>query len=108
MIKPCRGYCLMEALEQEEVSSGGVYMPERAKDLPNRGRVLAVGEPKPIVIPNNNAGSEISNFLYADEVPCKKGDIVIYKRFVDNRVKKGGKEYLLVPFGDILAIDEED
>lgn len=100
MIKPSRGYCLIEPLEAEEVSAGGVYMPERAKDLPNRGKVLAVGEPP------------LEYFKYAQYLPAglpfREGDIVIYKKFVDNRVKKEGKEYLLVPFSDILGIDEEE
>ena len=42
MIKPARGYVLIEATETDEVSAGGVLLPERMKDMPQRGKVLAV------------------------------------------------------------------
>lgn len=94
MIRPTRGYCLIEPLDVEEKSAGGVYMPERAQDLPTRGKILAVGLPQ----------------LLQDGQMLKTefgiGDVVIYKKFVDNKVKREGKEYLLVPFADILAIEE--
>lgn len=98
-IKPTRGWALIEPLEVEEVSSGGVYMPDRVKERPPRGKVLAVGE-----IPIHQ--HPYPTPVHDDSPPCKVGDIVIFKRFVDNKVKEGDKEYLLVPFEDILAIVE--
>lgn len=105
-IRPARGYVLIQPLEADEVSAGGVYMPERAKDLPNRGKVLAVGEPifNPLYVTYT---TDYTGPRYTGDPPCKAGDIVYYKKFVDNKIKKEGKEYLLVPFQDILAIDEE-
>ena len=100
-IIPSRGYCLIEPLDKEEMSSGGVYVPERVKDLPQKGKVLAVGEVKTIYDPNRNI------IQYAVALPCEVGDTVIFKRFVDNRIKEDGKELLLVKFDDILAIYEE-
>ena len=96
MIKPARGFVLIQPLEADEVSAGGVYVPERAKDLPNRGKVVAIGK-EPLEWLESRApdtGWEI-----------RVGDIVYYKKFIDNKIKKEGKEYLIVPFSDILAID---
>ena len=97
-IRPARGYVLVEPLEVEEISSGGVVLPERAKELPQKGKVLVVGDEY----------IEISTGTYEGEYntglkPCKVGDIVIFKRFVDNRIKEEGKELLLVKFEDIIA-----
>ena len=100
-IRPTRGYCLIEPLESDEVSSGGVYMPERAKDLPNRGKVLAVGEP------SYDAIEKVGGPRAIEDVRQFENQIVIFKRFVDNRIKEEGKELLLVKFEDILGVYEK-
>ena len=94
-IRPARGYCLIEALEADEVSAGGVLLPERMKDMPQRGTILARGWLQ--MLPD---GTEIN--VYFDV-----GNKVIFKRFVDNRIKEEGKELLLVKFEDILGIIEK-
>ena len=101
MIKPTKGYCLIEPLEADEVSAGGVLLPERVKDMPQKGKVLAMGDDY----------NEVSTGTYGGKYntglkPCKVGDIVIFKRFVDNRIKEEGKELLLVRFEDILGVIE--
>ena len=71
--------------------------------MPQKGRVLAVGEvfisPHAVYTTDYTAtaGSTIAP-------PCKVGDTVIFKRFVDNKIKEDGKELLLVKFDEILAI----
>lgn len=106
MIKPARGYVLIEPLEADEVSTGGVFLPDRVKDMPQKGKVLAVGEYR-VGIPDD-VGIPIASLTEAQLLypPCKSGDIVIYKRFVDNRLKEEGKELLLVRFEDILGVYE--
>ena len=107
-IIPARGYVLIEALEADEVSSGGVILAERMKDMPRKGKVLAVGGS----IIHFEAGmrdnpEDITRPIVADDKgPCKVGDIVIFKRFVDNKIKEEGKELLLVKFEDILGVYE--
>ena len=103
-ITPSRGYCLIEPLEADEVSAGGVYMPERAKDMPNKGKVLAIGGPTFEMI-EYASKPQIDPYSLID---CKVGDTVIFKRFVDQRIKENGKELLFVPFQDIIGIYEED
>ena len=104
-IIPARGFVLIQPEEADEVSVGGVILPERVKDMPQKGKVLAVGEAfiSPYAVYTTDytakAGSAITP-------PCKVGDTVIFKRFVDNRIKEGGKELLLVKFEDILGVYE--
>ena len=93
-IKPTRGYVLLEPLEQEEVSSGGVALPERVKEQPAKSKVLAIGSNQ--YLPN---GDPI-------EFEGKVGDIVVHKRFIDNRIKEKGKEYLIARFEDVLGVYE--
>ena len=106
MIKPVRGYVLVEPIEAEEMTAAGVYLPDRVKDLPQKGKVLAMGIGVCECIPKEFRGI----FQHKDDCgelkvkDFKVGDTVIFKRFVDNRIKEEGKELLLVPFSDILAI----
>ena len=97
-IKPARGFVLISPLEAEEVSAGGVILPDRVKDMPQRGVILSIGE-----VP-------FEYFKYAEYIeaglPFRVGDTIIFKRFVDNRIKEEGKELLLAKFEDILGVYE--
>jgi co-chaperonin GroES (HSP10) len=92
MIKPLRGFCLIQPLEAEEQSEG-VYLPDSSKETQAKGKILAVG-----------SGSYLTGTDTCLPPEVMVGDIVFHKRFVDNHIKDGDKELLLVPFGDILAI----
>lgn len=100
MLKPARGFVLIEAEETEEVSAGGVVLPERMKDMPQKGKVLAVGGPQ-IILSGGTPNVVLHELEYT---PARIGDTVIFKRFVDNRIKEEGKELLLVKFEDILGV----
>ena len=99
MIRPTRGYCLIEVKKAEEVSAGGVILPDRVKDMPQRGKVLACGKPTLEIVKAGH--KDIFEYL-----GIHNGDTVIVKRFVDNRIKDDGKELLLVKFEDILGVYE--
>lgn len=110
MIKPLPNYVLIEPIEDEGKSIGGVYLPESAKDKPSKGKVVDVGflyersdgqvRPSKSFILNN-----YSDFLI-DNPPVKKGQIVIYKKWTNQEVQNEGKEYLLVRFDELLAVIE--
>ena len=87
---PMRGFCLIEPVAAEE-KIDNVYLPDRAKETQPKGVVLAIGKP----------GFLISGGEYIPEF--KVGDTVYHKRFVDNKIKDGTTELLLIPFTDILA-----
>ena len=92
-IVPLPGYVLIEPIEDEQKSAGGVYLPESAKDKPMKGKVIAVG-----------------NEMWLDgryhNCPVKIGDTCLYKKWTNQEVQHEGKEYLLVHFNELLAIIE--
>ena len=90
-IRPARGYVLIQPLEADEVSAGGVYMPERAKDLPTKGKVLAFGLPPLEMI--KVLGDSFN-------VGFKQGDTIIFKRVELPTVKDFEK---LARFGRAFA-----
>ena len=87
MIRPLPGYVLIRPLEQEEQSSGGVYLPEASKDKPMKGKVLACGIGK-------------------EKCPVIVDDITIYKKWTNQEVQHKGKTYLLVKFDELLGVIE--
>ncbi|MCL5091088.1 MAG: co-chaperone GroES [Patescibacteria group bacterium] len=92
-LKPTSGYLLIEPLEAEKRTASGIVLPETHEEKPQRGKVLEVGD------------QEITEAGVKKPAPCKKGDVVVYKQWGGNEVKYEGKDYLLVKFEDILAIE---
>lgn len=84
MIIPLKGYVLISPIEDDQKSAGGIYLPESAQDKPCKGFVI-----------------EISNEL---KCPVKRGDKVIFKKWVNQEVEDEGKKYLLVKFDELLGI----
>lgn len=97
-LKPTSGYILIEPLEKEVKTSSGIYLPDTASEKPQKGKVLAVG------------ADEMADCKCAcgckKTSPCKKGDVVIYKKWGGNEVKIGNIEYLFVKFEDVLAVEQ--
>jgi chaperonin GroES len=91
-IKPTPGYVLIEPVQKEIKTATGIYLPENTGEKPQRGKVLAVGEPE--ITSNGTIPS-----------PVKPGEIVIYKKWGGNEVKIDNKDYLFSKFEDILAVE---
>jgi chaperonin GroES len=81
-MKPFPKYCLVEPIEDENVSAGGVYLPENTQDKPMKGKVIAVG-------------SKVKN--------VKVGDIIVHRKWINETYTHKGKEYLFVRSVDMLA-----
>lgn len=92
-LKPAPGYLLIEPLDKEVKTAGGIYLPETAGEKPQKGKVMAVGAK------GYQDGHEVESF-------AKVNDTVLYKKWGGNEVKIDQKEYLFVKFEDILAIEE--
>jgi len=94
MLKPLGDRVLVEPLEAEEKSAGGIYLPEAAQEAPREGKVVAVG-----------SGRVLDN---GERVPVsvKEGDIVVYTKYGGNEVRVGDKEYLIIDEGSLLAVKE--
>ncbi|MCE5215789.1 co-chaperone GroES [bacterium] len=94
MLKPLGDRVLVEPLEAEEKSAGGIYLPEAAQEAPREGKVIAVG-----------AGRVLDN---GERLPLsvKEGDIVVYTKYGGNEVRVGDKDYLILDEGSLLAVKE--
>ncbi len=91
-IKPLADRVVIEPLEAEDRTTGGIYLPDTAKEKPQMGKVVAVGAGKV---------SE-SGEIVKPEV--KVGNKVLYAKYSGTDVTFEGKEYLIVRESDILAI----
>ncbi|HEX2082447.1 MAG TPA: co-chaperone GroES [Xanthomonadaceae bacterium] len=91
-LKPLYDRIIVKPIEAEEMTAGGIVIPDNAKEKPTKGEVLAVGEGKAL-----DNGS-----LRAPKV--KAGDKVIYGQYAGSSYKQDGVEYKIVREDDILAI----
>lgn len=95
MLKPLHNYVLLERIEEQNVTAGGIIIPDNAKEKPSRGRVIATGD---------------GAFEHGARVPMsvKAGNIVLFAKWASsaNEVKIDGKEYVLIKESDILGILE--
>ena len=93
-IRPLADRVLVKRLEAEETTSGGIVLPDTAKEKPKQGKVIALGEGKQL------DSGERAEFQVAD------GDTVLFGSFAGTEVTVDGEEYLLMSEDDILAIIE--
>ena len=90
-LKPLADRVIVKPTVKEEVTKGGIVLPDTAKEKPQEGEVLAVGPGKLA-----DDGSRI-------EMEIKKGDKVIYAKYAGTEWKQDGEEYLILRESDILA-----
>ena len=93
-IKPLSDRVVIEPLEAEEKTSGGIYLPDTAKEKPQRGKIISVGDGKVL-----DDGS-------VKKPQVKKGDQVLFTSYAGTDIKIDGKEYLIMSESDILAVIE--
>jgi chaperonin GroES len=90
-IRPLDDRVVVEPLEADEKTSGGILLPDAAKQKPQRGRVLAVGPGK---LRDNGERSALS---------IQKGDEVLFGRYGGSDVEVDGREVKIMRESDILA-----
>jgi chaperonin GroES len=93
-LKPLGGRVIVEPTEQEEMTAGGIILPETAKEKPQEGKILAAGPGD-----RNEDGERM-------EMEVKVGDKVLYAKYSGTEVKLDGKKLLILRESDILAIVE--
>jgi chaperonin GroES len=91
-LKPLADRVVIKPAEAEEVSKGGIILPDTAKEKPQQGEIVAVGPGK---IADNGE-------LIKPQV--KKGDKVLYGKYSGTEITIEGEEYLIVRESDVLAI----
>ena len=93
-LKPLGGRVIVEPIEQEEMTAGGIILPETAKEKPQEGKILASGPGE-----RDEAGNRVA-------MEVKVGDKVLYAKYSGTEVKMDGKKLLILRESDILAIVE--
>ena len=90
-IKPMDDRILVEPLEAEEKTAGGIVLPDSAKEKPQQGKVVAIGPGKLL-----DSGERA-------EACVAVGDTVLYAKYGGTEIEHGGKDYLIVKESDVLA-----
>lgn len=90
-LKPLDDRIVIQQVEAEERTAGGIVLPDTAKERPQRGKVVATG---PGRMMDNGERSEVG---------VKKGDEVLYAKYSGTEVEIDGKEYVILRESDILA-----
>jgi chaperonin GroES len=91
-LKPLGNRVVIEPNEQEEVTSGGIVLPETAKEKPQKGKVLSVGPGD-----RDEDGQRIP-------MDVKEGDTVLFAKYAGTEIKVEGKKLLIMRESDLLAI----
>ena len=92
-IRPLGDRVLIEVLEEDISKEGSLYIPDTAKEKPQKGKVVAVG----------NGKYEDGKLIPLD---VKEGDTILCGKYAGTEIKYKGTEYLIVRESDILAIIE--
>lgn len=90
-IVPLGDKVVLKRQEAEDTTAGGIVLPDSARDKPQRGEVVAVGDGH-----TKDDGSKVP-------LTVKEGDRVIFSSYAGDEIKIGDQEYLLLREGDILA-----
>ena len=93
-IRPLGDKVLVERMQAENKTAGGIVLPDTAKEKPQEGKVISVGEGKIL-----EDGS-------TRKVQVRKGDKVLFTSYAGTEVKIDGKEYLIMDESSIMAIIE--
>jgi chaperonin GroES len=93
--KPLNDRVLLQRTEAEEKTEGGLYIPDTAKEKPQRATVIAVGP-----------GRLIEN---GDRIPVafSEGDTVLFGKYSGTEVALGGEDYVIMREDEILAVIED-
>ncbi len=91
-LKPLGDHVVIEPLEAEEKTAGGIVLPDTAKEKSTKGKVVAVGSGR--VLPNGRVVA----------LSVKEGDKVLYSKYAGSEVKVDGKELKIVTENEILAV----
>lgn len=92
--RPLHDRVLVERLESEETSPGGIILPDTAKEKPQQGKIVAVGSGK-----RTEDGKVIP-------LELKEGDTILFGKYSGSEIKIDGVEYLIMREEDVLGLVE--
>lgn len=91
-IKPLYDNVLVERLEANDTTAGGIVLPDSAKEKPTQGKIVALGDGR-----LSDKGERLP-------LGVAKGDRILFGSYAGTSVKSGGKEYLILQESEILAV----
>ena len=91
-LKPLGDRLIVQPLDEEETTASGIVLPDTAKEKPQRGKVLAVGDGA-----KNDEGNRIP-------LDVSEGDTVLYSKYGGTEVKVDGDDLLVLRESDVLAV----
>jgi chaperonin GroES len=89
---PLGNRVLIEPIEEDDKTAAGIYLPENAKEKPQRGTILAVGPGE-----RDEAGKRIA-------LDVSVGDQILFAKYAGSEIKMDGKKYLIMRESDLLGI----
>ncbi len=94
-IRPLADKVLVQRLEAESLTVGGIVLPDSAKEKPQKGKIVSAGKGK--VLDDGTVR----------KLQVKKGDIVLFQSYAGTEVKIDNKEYLIMDESNIMAVIEK-
>jgi chaperonin GroES len=94
-IKPLQDRLVVKRIEEEEKTKGGIIIPDSAKEKPQEGRVVAVGDGKTL-----ESGQKAP-------LTVKPGDKILFGKYSGSEIKIDGEEHLIMREDDVLAIVQD-
>lgn len=94
-IRPLNDRIIVQRIEEQEQMRGGLYIPDTAKEKPQEGKVIAVGNGKLL-----ESGGRTP-------IDIKAGDRVLFGKYAGSEVKLDGEEYLILREDDVLGVIED-
>jgi len=92
--RPLYDRILVERVESEEVTKGGIILPDTAKEKPQQGKIIAVGNGK-----KTEDGKVVP-------LEIKVGDVILFGKYSGSEIKIEGNEYLIMKEDDVLGVVE--
>jgi chaperonin GroES len=93
-LRPLQDRILVQRIEEEKTTKGGIIIPDTAKEKPAEGKVIAAG--------NGKVGEDGKRIA----LEIKKGDRILFGKYAGTEVKIEGEEYLILREDDVLGIIE--
>ena len=90
-VVPLTDHIVLKAVEQEEVTTSGLVIPDSAKEAPQHGHVVAVGPGK------------LSDTGQMIDIDLSEGDNVLYQKYTGQEVTVDSQEYIVIRFQDVLV-----
>jgi chaperonin GroES len=94
-VRPLHDRIIVERIEEEETSSGGIIIPDTAKEKPQQGKVIAVGK------------GRIEKDGKITPLDVKAGDKVLFGKYAGQEIKVEGGEYLIIREEEVLGVIEK-